>query len=549
MQRFISLAATLFLAGSLCFSKENNQPDEQNFSLTQASSKAASEAPDLSILESSSKKAIESKSTKITIDSSVPSAQVFLNGQYEGNTSLTISSLPAGTYNLRVEKKGYKTKRYRIHVRSGEYQHFYIELEKLQGTLNISLYPPETTVTIDGTKISASSVKLEEGEHLVKAQLFGWESIEDTISIQHDSIQLMTITLTPAQFYLSELRSSKKSFNPSLPGSAGKANFNFYVTNKETGYFSVCNSLNEEIYSSELPEFSTWTQKILWDGTDSTGSPAPEGIYTAKITAGNFSQSTSVSIDYSITIPAATITASGSGIGVLPAAFHYPAETFIFSINSGTVFSTGEKSFYGSPVYAAAAYIPVPWFEISLKGGLLAGHNGVSEFLSGAGKFSFQKKISGNYTFDSAIIIRSGGSANAPYEPYGCDNGYGFGGGLVLGLESPRLYTGFSSEVTYATSTWSTDTKDTVCRNGFSLQYKNALVAAGIFGAINSSFGHTDSPLDDRTGNCPLRCGEAGFDISLQPDSSVFFINLRSSCKIYKSKKYYNAEAGFTVLM
>ena len=50
---------------------------------------------------------IEENKTEITIRCSVPGVYIFLNGELQGKTELTIRNLREGIYNLKLEKKGF----------------------------------------------------------------------------------------------------------------------------------------------------------------------------------------------------------------------------------------------------------------------------------------------------------------------------------------------------------------------------------------------------------------------------------------------------------
>lgn len=56
-------------------------------------------------LKSERKGAIATDATKITIKTNVPNSEIFINGNFEGYSTLTITNLPEGKYNLKVEKK------------------------------------------------------------------------------------------------------------------------------------------------------------------------------------------------------------------------------------------------------------------------------------------------------------------------------------------------------------------------------------------------------------------------------------------------------------
>ena len=72
---------------------------------------------------------IEENKTEITIRCSVPGVYIFLNGELQGKTELTIRNLREGIYNLKLEKKGFETQFFEIEVKKSLSQTFYVEMK------------------------------------------------------------------------------------------------------------------------------------------------------------------------------------------------------------------------------------------------------------------------------------------------------------------------------------------------------------------------------------------------------------------------------------
>ncbi len=551
LQRFTFILASVFLLNSFVPA----QSEDSGISIEQKS-----EAPKYGILDelnigqtpllkSERKGAIASEATKITIKTNVPNSEIFINGNFEGYSTLTLTNLPEGKYNLKVEKKGYRSKRYRIKVAKGEERVFYIELEQYEGTVCFITEPQDADIYVDYSHISDSIVNLTEGKHTVQARKFGYKTETASIYIPRDTYQIVTAKLSLAEFALTDLRSNKESFNPNLPGTLGTIKFSFEVTTKETGTFTITDSSNSVVASYSLPEFTTWEQEVKWDGKTSDKSIIPDGTYKATVEAGGQKLSKTFAADSSIKIAPASFTASGSGIGILPAAFINPKTTLALGVNAGTVFT--ESSFYCAPLSAFFAYSFLDCMELTVRAGLNAGHEGSSPFINSAVKFAFCKKMNG-FDFDYGFLARAGGAGNKPFEPYGADSGYGTGGGLVMGLDTGRMYAGLSSEFTYGSSTFDTEdgNYDKVWRNGLCIQLKSQSLALGLYSALNSSFGTTGLTEDDRTPSSVewTRAVDFGFDARIQAKDNIF-VNLRANARIFSSKTYYSAEAGISTLL
>lgn len=553
LQRFTAFLAIFIISAGALFSDENasssgifveDKSVQQEFEFDEA----YSTYPEL--LKSDRKSAIEKEKTKITVKSNVPNAEVFLNGNFEGHTNLTVNDLPAGRYNLRVKKIGYKPKFYRINVPQGEERVFYVELEKYEGTVNFIAVQPETLIYVDNTKISGNIVQLEEGSHTVFAKKFGYKSESSSIYVPRNSYQIITIRLQEAQFSVSNFRANKEHFNPALKGSAGQIKFNFEVTSFGNGTLTIKDSLGNSVISRNLPGFTTWTQNVIWDGIAQNGTKIQDGTYTAILESGEQKFSVDFSADSSIKIPSASITASGSGIGILPAAFNFPEKTFCVGVNAGIICAFENKNFYCAPLSTFFAYSFSKNVELSAKVGLNAGHEGSSPFINSALKFTASKKQT-DFDMDFGFLIRAGGAKNKPFEPYGADNGCGLGGGLVFGLDFNNFYAGISSEFTFATSTFNTknDNYDKVLRNGICFQLKGQSVSFAIFSALNSSFGTTALENDGRSSNSIefLRAVDVGFDFQIALNS--LNLNLRSNAQFFENQTYLKTEAGISMLL
>lgn len=500
------------------------------------------------VLKSEYSAALKDNRTKITIKSNVYNAAVFLNGQLEGNTTLTINDLPQGRYRLRVEKQGYEPKRYIINVRAGQEETFYIELKKYEGLVTFNATPEGSEIFVDGNQIETTTILLEEGEHTVSARCFGFTTQNQSIYVFRKTYQVVSFELTEAEFSVTDFKALRSSFNPSLNGSAGSIKFSFTVTNSSTGTIEIFDEANNSVGSFVLPEFTTWNQTVIWDGKDSRGLTVRDGSYTAVLKAAEKTLQTIFFVDSSIKLPIATTTFSGSGIGTLPQAFRFPKSTLNLEFSAGMALASGNDRFYAAPLYAAFNFTPLDFLEFSARTGLLSGYENNPASISVASKFAFRQKFS-QFDFDWGFLLRAGRCGKNPWEPYGSDNGNGLGAGILLGIDTDLFYVGFSSEpVWYSTARTGKSNCDLVWRNGLALQAKTQFVALGIYGAINSSFGSSKKLKDTRTKNELIRAVESGIDLHINPFGGTVLFNIRGNTLIFSEKKYLRAELGLTIV-
>jgi hypothetical protein len=71
---------------------------------------------------------IDKNQTAIIIRANVEKASVYLNGEFQGVTPLTIRNLMTGLYNLKVLKTGYFPQTYIIEIKRSQAENYYIEL-------------------------------------------------------------------------------------------------------------------------------------------------------------------------------------------------------------------------------------------------------------------------------------------------------------------------------------------------------------------------------------------------------------------------------------
>ena len=124
MKHIIFVIFSLFLlnTGVSLFAEESENASDKN-----ASSEAFAIIPELECEESTD---IEPRRTKVTFNANVKDCLIYLNGNLQGRTKLTITNLVDGIYLLRVEKQGYEYKENFITVDNGKAKTFFVELVK-----------------------------------------------------------------------------------------------------------------------------------------------------------------------------------------------------------------------------------------------------------------------------------------------------------------------------------------------------------------------------------------------------------------------------------
>lgn len=103
---------------------------------------------------------IETQVGGLYISSSIPSVKVFLNDLYQGLTPLTLDSVPAGSYELRLEKPLFQTNVSTIEVKPLDYSAHDVRLTPNFGTLLVNTEPSGASIQIEGADRGVTPLNL-----------------------------------------------------------------------------------------------------------------------------------------------------------------------------------------------------------------------------------------------------------------------------------------------------------------------------------------------------------------------------------------------------
>jgi len=119
--------------------------------------------------------------------SSIPSqASIYINGEYEGETPLTLD-VEAGTYTIRISKADYQDYTTTITVEPGETKTINAKLTPAFGYLTIESSPAWAKVYVDGSYIGRTPIrdyKLSVGEHKIEIKKEDYRDYSTTVTIE-----------------------------------------------------------------------------------------------------------------------------------------------------------------------------------------------------------------------------------------------------------------------------------------------------------------------------------------------------------------------------
>jgi serine/threonine-protein kinase len=125
------------------------------------------------------------------VETQPPGASVTLNGEARGVTPLDIADLPLGTYEVKLELKGYETKTQSTELSAaaaaGEVKLTMSRLSPALGVADILSTPFGATVTVDGNAMGATPItdlKLKLGSHRLEFAKEGYETYSETLKVE-----------------------------------------------------------------------------------------------------------------------------------------------------------------------------------------------------------------------------------------------------------------------------------------------------------------------------------------------------------------------------
>jgi hypothetical protein len=220
-----------------------------------------------------------------SIDSRPRKAAVEINGGYVGATPLELQNYPPGSYLVELSMAGRRTVSYSVNAAAGTRYVISAELPPLLGFLAVEVEPEGAQILVDGEPGARGLIALPVGIHRVSARLFGYETQEQTVSINQFFPMSARFVLAKAAFGLSGTSFSRPRFNPANAGALGASVLSFTVSAPGSGRLRIEAEDGTAVAEAEYPNFSDWAQSFSWSGRDASGAILPEGSYTARIEA------------------------------------------------------------------------------------------------------------------------------------------------------------------------------------------------------------------------------------------------------------------------
>ena len=141
----------------------------------------------------------------ISITSEPSSANIYLDGEYQGTTPKTISDVPPGDHKIELKKSGYEDWSASVSVKADETESVSAGLKpetEIQetGTISITSEPSGAEIYLDGeyqgtTPMTISDVIL--GDHKIELKKSGYEDWSASVSVKADETESVSAGLKP----------------------------------------------------------------------------------------------------------------------------------------------------------------------------------------------------------------------------------------------------------------------------------------------------------------------------------------------------------------
>ncbi|MEQ8801587.1 MAG: SUMF1/EgtB/PvdO family nonheme iron enzyme, partial [Haliea sp.] len=176
--------------------------------------------------------------------SSTPSgANVTLDGEFQGQTPLSLNLEPDRAQRLMLTRPGYRRHSETVQLAAGVSEHKAITLAAQLGAIDLQVSPPEAEVRVNGRLLGrgSQSLSLPAVEHRVEVSLAGYRSSSQRLTPRPGLEQRIDIALqTEQEAKLSKLQPEVttalgQTLSLFIPGESGPAEFTMGASRREPG--------------------------------------------------------------------------------------------------------------------------------------------------------------------------------------------------------------------------------------------------------------------------------------------------------------------------
>ncbi|MCF0242347.1 MAG: PEGA domain-containing protein [Treponema sp.] len=477
------------------------------------------------------------RDTCIIIKTNVSNAEVYINGNYQGYTKLTLKNLRPGRYKLKLCKEYYCDISTWIEVRAGVAITYEFSLTPIEGTIRLKNIPSDAYVYIDDSEVSNySKFNMIMGEHTLKIRRFNYEDIDEDFYLPGYGTVEIDPEFIPCSFSAWGFTIDKYTINPDYYGAVGRTGISFSVsaTGSAELYISP-QGHDENVIYYKFPTFTYWNQSYEWDGKDHEGNDLPDGDYDVIIYLTDTEDNTyffedTITINHRLVFPLLSATLSGLGAGHLPAIDPNGMRQYMVSLQGGPSFlnitSKGNSEF--DRVDCALSFHGVPFENFEFGVNFLyfqKKDDRHGSFLSTDAKVFDSIKIKDKTYFSYGATFHWGGllgfsekfsSLDTAKIFPGVDNGCGLGLGGMAGFSSDWYSLTASGQYRAFCYTGSLKENANLLEAGLVISMKPVNVfSINLYGSYNFSFGNKSAFLISSSGSYALSVVSYGGEMNL----------------------------------
>ncbi len=214
----------------------------------------------------------------LEIRCNVDDAEVRFSGKKSGRTPSEWDNLPAGSYHVSLERSGYEGLEFWVEVYSGERTVVIAEMQRALGRLVLKSVPEGARIMINKTPITGvtegGTITVPAGTSRISVTAFGWEDVEDTVTMAAGEQALWEYPGRPAAFRLQ----IRRVFPRSLPSSDARG-FDFFwrASAPGSGRLQIKDASGTTVAERPL-EAASPEGVIHWRPGDGNG-PLQDGAY------------------------------------------------------------------------------------------------------------------------------------------------------------------------------------------------------------------------------------------------------------------------------
>ncbi len=217
----------------------------------------------------------------IRITADIPKTEVYVNGRYEGLVPVTLDPAPPGIHQISLLRDGYHSENFSITAVTGLRKNIRVEMRPRTGVLLVENAPDNAVYTIPEIGIVEPGMMIPEGEYLLQISAFGYMPKNTSVYIAYDEKFVADGSLQKALFQLVSFKAQERSHNPE---SSTPLPFSITATAAGTARIVITDAENRTVYTLEDISLDARTTTVYWKGSNSSGLPLPDGLYSAVLT-------------------------------------------------------------------------------------------------------------------------------------------------------------------------------------------------------------------------------------------------------------------------